>query len=220
MPVKVIRSGATIGTKGGVRKVLMEDVPALNKKVYVAGEFVEEPVDDAWLDGIRSGDPEYTHWAIEVDEPVPVFVDEEVAQAIEDSKAPDDETPSIDDVLAEQEAQRKADLEEAEKEYAVNIEAAEAETAKVAADRDNVAEALEVAHQRIAELEKELEDATAPPTGGDPPAGVNPNAVEKPFDPNDHTVAQVQEYLGTASAEEQTRVLAAEHDGQNRAAFK
>lgn len=38
-----------------------------------------------------------------------------------------------------------------------------------------------------------------------------------PFDPSEHTVAEVTEYLSYATPEERDRVLAAEQDGKARA---
>lgn len=43
---------------------------------------------------------------------------------------------------------------------------------------------------------------------------------EGTFDPADHTVAEVNEYLATADDAERQRVLDAEKDGQNRSSVK
>jgi hypothetical protein len=46
---------------------------------------------------------------------------------------------------------------------------------------------------------------------------VNPVEVPEPFDPTEHTVAEVNHYLDYATPEERDRVLAAERDGKARA---
>lgn len=213
MAYKVLKSGATVGTKAGVRRVLMEEVPAVNKRVYTAGQFVEEPIADNWADGIAAGDPEYTQWVIEVDEPVPTFDDDEVAAAVEASEG--ESEASIDEVLAQPAAEREAEV-------ALIQEDADKRVQELQTDKEQVETELAQANDRIAQLEKDLEEATAPDAAqpGDPPASADPGAQDKQYDPSDHTVAQVQEYLSGASDEEKARVLAAERAGQNRAAFK